>query len=177
MGTVDRAHVNTTNTRSIITMATKIAAYLNPHTKTLLAIALSYGTAEATMVQGFQKELGDDLSSDSAKSNMKAALEDVRRIGGVVASLPACREAKSGPMQQASRDYYALNKAYNRAKQALAAPKEPSAKLDFVQTCNKQIDTLMERIRKAKPEKLTFPAEPALAALQNVKTTLRRTTK
>jgi hypothetical protein len=55
MGTVDRAHVNTTNTRSIITMATKIAAYLNPHTKTLLAIALSYGTAEATMVQGFQK--------------------------------------------------------------------------------------------------------------------------
>jgi hypothetical protein len=136
-------------------------------TKQLAVLSASRGyiKAKGTAVKAFQALCGMDLTTDEAKKLVSELLTAIRTINGVVASVKACGEAKSGPMAQAGRDYWAVTKSFTRAK-AETAEKVDAVPVGFADSIINDAQKIIARIQKAKPEKLTFEASVAIASFQ-----------
>jgi hypothetical protein len=89
---------------------------LSKQQQSVLSASRGYIKAKGDAVKAFQALCGDDLTTDDAKKLVSELLTAIRTINGVVASVKACSEAKSGPMAQAGRDYWAVTKSFTRAK-------------------------------------------------------------
>ena len=139
---------------------------LNKQQQGVLNASRGYIKAKNAAVKAFQALCGDDLTTDEAKKLVSELLTAVRTINGVVASIKACGEAKSGPMAQAGRDYWAITKSFTRAK-AETTEKVESVPVGFADSIINDAAKIIARIQKAKPEKITFEASTAIAAFQS----------
>jgi len=146
---------------------------LNKQQQGVLVAARGYNKAKGSMIRAFKELCGDDLSTDEAKKLVSDLLTAVRTIGGVVASVKACSEAKAGPMCSAGKDYWAISKAFSRAKAETAETPE-RAEVGFADSILKDAARIIARIQKAKPEKLTFEATAAIAAFQVAMNKIRK---
>ena len=137
------------------------------NTKQLAVLNASRGyiKAKGAAVKAFQALCGEDLFTDEAKALVAEILVAVRTINGTMASVAACRDAKSGPMAQAGRDYEAVSKSFRRAK-AETAEKIESVPVGFADSIINDAQKIIARIQKAKPEKITFEASVAIAGFQ-----------
>ena len=137
------------------------------NTKQLAVLNASRGyiKAKGAAVKAFVALCGNDLTTDAAKALVSEILVAVRTINGVVASVKACGEAKSGPMVRAGRDYWAITKAFQRAK-AETVEKVESVPVGFADSIINDAQKIIARIQKAKPEKITFEAAAAIAGFQ-----------
>ena len=138
---------------------------LNAKQLAVLSASRGYIKAKGAAVRAFKALCGDDLTTDDAKKLVSELLTAIRTINGVVASVKACGEAKSGPMAQAGRDYWAITKSFTRAK-AETLEKVESVPVGFADSIINDAAKIIARIQKAKPEKITFEAATAISAFQ-----------
>ncbi len=138
---------------------------LSKQQQAVLNASRGYTKAKGAVVKAFQALCGNDLTTDAAKAAVSEVLTLVRTIAGTVASVAACREAKSGPMKKAGQDYEAVSKAFQRAK-AETTEKVDRVKVGFADGIIRDTAKIIARIRNAKPEKLTFEAPASIAAFQ-----------
>jgi hypothetical protein len=147
---------------------------LSKQQQSVLNASRGYIKAKGAAVKAFQGLCGDDLATDAAKVLVSELLTAIRTIGGVVASVKACSEAKSGPMARAGRDYWAITKSFTRAKAELIESPE-RVKVGFADGILRDAQKIVERIQKATPEKLTFEASAAIAGFQSAMGKVRAT--
>ena len=138
---------------------------MNKQQQAVLNASRGYAKAKGAAVKAFKALCGDDLTTEAAKAAVSEVLTMVRTIAGTVASVAACREAKSGPMKKAGQDYEAVSKAFQRAK-AETTEKVERVKVGFADGILRDTQKIVDRIQKAAPEKLTFPVGEAIAAFQ-----------
>jgi len=138
---------------------------MNKQQLAVLNASRGYSKAKGAAVKAFIGLCGNDLTTDEAKALVAEILVAVRTIAGTVASVAACREAKSGPMKKAGQDYESVSKAFQRAK-AETAEKVESVPVGFADSIINDAQKIIARIQKAKPEKITFEAAIAIAAFQ-----------
>ena len=143
----------------------KIIMAMNVKQQDVVNASRGYIKAKNAAVKAFQALCGDDLTTDDAKRLVSEVLVLVRTINGVVASVKACSDAKSGPMAQAGRDYWAITKAFTRAK-AETVEKVETVPVGFADSILRDAGKIISRIQNAKPEKITFPVAETIAAFQ-----------
>ena len=145
------------------------------NTKQLAVLNASRGyiKAKGAAVKAFVALCGNDLTTDAAKALVAEILVAVRTIAGTVASVAACRDAKSGPMKKAGQDYEAVSKAFQRAK-AETTEKPERVSVGFADAIIRDTQKIVARIQNAKPEKITFEAAVAIAAFQTAMGKVRK---
>ena len=162
MGTVDKA---IRAYRDDATRQHKESNIMNTKQLAVLNAARGYTKAKGAVVKAFKALCGADLTTDAAKALVSEILVAVRTIDGTVASVAACREAKSGAMKKAGQDYESVSKAFQRAK-AETVEKPERVSVGFADGILRDTAKIVDRIQKASPEKLTFEASVAIAAFQ-----------